>query len=362
VSYSSLFTPLSLSGRELQNRIVMPPMVIWKAGKDGKVTEDHLAHYRACGGAGITVVEATAVSPEGRLAATELGLFADEQVPGMQRLAATIAETGSLPGIQLLHAGGKTNTGRTYGLTPLVVSHTNEMSDAKRELTSSDIERILGDFAAAARRAVAAGFKLLELHGAHGYLGAQFLSPKTNRRTDGWGGSFEKRLRFLLELVRRMRAEVGQDALLSVRLGVAEGGTDGLGVEEGTRAAEILTREGLDLIHVSHAGSRPEALDPASPYEPLLQLARPVRERVAVPVIGIGGIKTPAEADRAIEDGMCDLIAVGRAILADPGWVRKTTQGRPESIALCEDCEPRCYHYTEPEKCPARKRLVEADA
>ena len=364
MSYSTLLSPFPLGIDQLKNRLVMPPMVIWRAGRDGKVTDDHLDHYRESGGAGITIVEATAVSPEGRLAATELGLFEDGQIPGMTELADTITSTGSMPGIQLVHAGGRTKTSRTYGLEPLVVSMSEETSagkgDGKRELTDADIYRIIDDFSAAARRAVQAGFKLIELHGAHGYLGSQFLSPRTNRRRDGWGGSFEKRLRFLVELVRAVRVAVGSGVQLSVRLGVAEGAEDGLPLSEGLRAAEILCRTGLDLIHVSHAGSVPPAPNPESPHEALLQLAKPVCEQVAVPVIGIGGIKTPQQADAALEDDMCDLVAVGRGILADPGWARKAIEGRPEDIAVCEDCRPRCFHYTEPERCPARRRLEAA--
>jgi len=362
MGYSTLLKPFSLGTETLQNRIVMPPLVIWKAGKDGRVTDDHLEHFRRSAGAGLTIVEATAVSPEGRLAATELGLFSDGQIPGMQQLAETISTGGSVAGIQLNHAGGKTNTERTYGETPLVVSRTGKTSESKRELTERDIYRILDDFAAAAGRAVTAGFRLLELHGAHGYLGAQFLSPATNHRTDGWGGSFEKRLRFLMELVRRVRAEIGDNALLSMRLGVTDGREDGLSVTEGTRAAEILSRAGLDLLHVSHAGGEPAPIDPDSPYSSLLQLARPVRERVGIPVIGIGGIKTPDEANSALENDMCDLIAVGRGILADPGWARKSVEQRPEAIYVCRDCLPRCYHYTDPTQCPARNELAAAEA
>ncbi|MFP4232579.1 MAG: tRNA-dihydrouridine synthase, partial [Spirochaetaceae bacterium] len=147
-----------------------------------------------------------------------------------------------------------------------------------------------------------------------------------------------------------------RDRRLSVRLGVAEAAPDGLALEEGIRAAELLAREGLDALHVSHAGGPPAPIDPDSPYDALLQPAKPARERVAVPVIGIGGIKTPEEAEGALEEGICDLIAVGRAILADPRWVRKTVAGRESEIVLCEDCRPRCFHYSEPGRCPARAR------
>lgn len=368
----------------------MPPLVIWRAGKEAEVTAAHLKHYSdTAPGCGLVVVEATAVSPEGRLAASQLGLFEDRHIPGMQQLAAAIRACGALPGIQLHHAGAKTDIKKTWGETPLTPSPVPGNGEV-RELTEDDILRIIEDFAAAARRAVEAGFDLLEIHGAHGYLGSQFLSPRTNRRTDRWGGSLENRAGFLREVVLRIREAVGESAVLSCRLGLAEGppakdavgaaAGPGLTVAEGIRTAQILVEAGLRIVHVSHAGGRPEPLerhdtakddsvkdesttdtgtaaDSSFVPDAVLQLARPVREALSVPVIGVGGVITAENAEAALARGYCDLVAVGRAMLADPAWACKITEGVPETIELCRRCEPRCHHFREPEKCPTRKRL-----
>ncbi|MFP4302432.1 MAG: tRNA-dihydrouridine synthase [Spirochaetaceae bacterium] len=355
---STLLSPLNLpGGRTLGNRIVMPPMVIWRADKNGRVRDEHLRHYaESAPGTGVAIVEATAVLPEGRLAATVLGLFDDAQVPGMADLVRALKNASTLPAIQLHHAGAKTDSENTYGLAPVAPSRLPDRDDLEI-LDEAGIERIVAAFVEAARRAVEAGFELIEIHGAHGYLGAQFLSPKTNRREDAWGGSLENRLRFLREVVRRVRAEVDGRALVSCRLGVAEGGDGGLTVEEGVEAAKQLEEEGLHLIHVSHAGSRPEPLERDSPFDPVLQLAKPVKEAVKIPVIGVGGIADPADAEAALRAGYGDLVAVGRGILADPGWARKTMEGKVEQIVQCEKCEPRCFHHTDPRQCPTRNRL-----
>lgn len=355
---STLLSPLKLpGGRRLSNRIVMPPMVIWRADKSGSVNDSHLRHYaESAPGAGLAIVEATAVSPEGRLAATVLALFEDSQTPGMADLARSIRRTGALPGIQLNHAGGKTDSEKTYGRPPLAPSALEDRPEIE-VLDEEGILRIIADFVAAARRAVEAGFELLELHGAHGYLGSQFLSPRTNRREDRWGGSLDNRLRFLRELVRQVRDVIDGGALLSCRLGVAEGAEDGLQIDEGVEAARALSLEGLDLIHVSHAGSKPAPLEREAPFDPTLQLAKPVREALSMPVIGVGGIIEPAQAEAALRAGYGDLIAAGRAILADPGWARKTAEGKVDQIVRCAACQPRCYHHTNPKLCPARNRL-----
>ncbi len=358
---SRLLKPLDLpGGRRVKNRIVMPPLVIWKAEEAAEVNDFHRRHYaQSAPGCGIAIVEATTVSPEGRLAATQLGIFEDRHVAGLSDLARTIREAGALPGIQLHHAGGRTDVKKTYGRTPLVPSKLPGMEEVQ-ELVEADIARIIEAFGSAAARAVEAGFELLEIHGAHGYLGAQFLSPRTNRRRDRWGGDLQGRLRFLIEVVRRVRSVVGERALVSCRLGVADDtsdNSDGLTIEEGTEAAKALAAEGLDLIHTSYATTKPQPLDASAPFHPFLQLSKPVTEALSIPVIAVGGITTPREAEDALAQGYGDMIAVGRGILADPGWAAKTVAGQGTDIALCIDCKPRCFHYKEPEKCPARRKL-----
>ncbi|MFW6329693.1 MAG: tRNA-dihydrouridine synthase [Alkalispirochaetaceae bacterium] len=350
----SLMTPLELAeGVRTANRMVMPPLVIWRSDKSGRVKDYHLRHYsESAPGAGLVIVEATCVSPEGRLAASQLGIFEDSQIPGLTDLARLVSRSGAIPGIQLHHAGGRSDTEKNYGRTPVAPS-----AGEGEELTEEGVLRLIGCFITAGRRAVDAGFKLLEIHGAHGYLGSQFLSPRTNRRQDRWGGSLENRLRFLTEIVGGLRRELRGEAIVSVRLGVAEKGEDGLLLEEGVEAARSLEAAGCEMIHVSHGGSMPEAIDPDSPFDPLLQLAGPVKEAVSVPVIGIGGIRSPEQAQAALSRGVCDLVASGRAILADPGYARKIVEGKTDQIVTCVQCKPRCFHYKEPARCPTRNHL-----
>ena len=350
-------SPLAIAGVTLPNRVVMPPLVIFAAGMDGRIAGQHLAHYRRSLGPGLVIVEATCVSPEGRLAATQLGLWEDGQIEGMAEMAALIRDSGAVAGIQIHHAGAKATRELTGGLTPLAPS-----ADAGCEaeaLSEDGIGRIVECFAATAQRAVEAGFQVLEIHGAHGYLGSQFLSPRTNRRTDGYGGGVEARTRFLREVVQRIREKVGRRALLSCRLGLAEAGDGGLQVSDGLAGARMLEQAGLDLIHISHGGGGVPlgVAPPGSDFSALLHLAGLAKEQLRIPVIGVGGIKTGEQAEKAINHGLADLIAVGKGILADPGWAGKALAGRDEEISLCIDCKPRCFHFGEPAKCPARRKL-----
>lgn len=373
--FDRLLSPLELApGVSLRNRIVMPPLVTWQADESAEVTDVHRRHYRnSSPGCGMVIVEATTVSPEGRLAATQLGIFEDRHVSGLGSLAEIIREAGALPGIQIHHAGGKTNREKTYGATPLVPSILPGTEGTVAELADADIERIIEAFAVGARRAVEAGFAVIEIHGAHGYLGAQFLSPRTNRRTDSWGGApgagegLSNRLRFLRRVVEGVGRAVDGRALVSCRLGAAEapsteegqppGSTPHLGIEEGVQAARELVDAGLGLVHVSHAGSPPRAIDSSSQFDPTLQLSRPVAREIAVPVVAVTGITTPEEAEAALREGYGHMIAVGRGILADPGWAAKVVSGRSGEIERCVQCEPRCFHHSDPTKCPARRRL-----
>lgn len=361
MDYPRLAESTTVRNLQIPNRIAMPPLVIWAAGKDGLVTDRHVEHYSQCAGPGLVIVEATTVAPEGRLAKTQLGAFDDSQTDGLSRLAATIVEGGGLPGIQIHHAGGRTDRERTYGNTLLVPSVDPAANGGRQELAEEDIARIVDDFGRAARRVTAAGFRLVEVHGAHGYLGSQFLSPKTNRRKDRWGGSLENRARFLCETVGRIREVVDPDVAVTVRLGVAEAGENGLTLEEGVEAARMLEAAGAAMLHVSHAGSMPHQLRPeGSRFSALIHAAAAVKEAVSVPVIAVGGIKMPDEAEEVLHSGYADLVAVGRGILADPAWARKALAGNAEEIERCQDCEPRCHFFTDARRCPARRRVLGA--
>ena len=352
--FEHLRAPFQLASLTVPNRIVMPPMVIWKAAEDGAVTPAILEHYRDSAGPGLVIVEATVVSPEGRLAREQIGIFEDRHVEGLARIAEIIHAAGSVASIQLHHAGRNTNLVNTFGL-PLVAPSAVPVKEVVPEaLTEDGIERILGCFAAAARRAADAGFDAVEIHGAHGYLASQFLSPLANKREDRWGGSLENRARFVRDVARRMRDAAGSRLLVSCRLGAAEAEPGGLTVEEGIQVAKWLEADGMPFLHVSTGiGGTPKLGREGGQWSDRLLLGAAVRKAVGIPVIGIGGIRTPQQAEQVLTEGLVDLVGVGRAMLADPQWAEKTLRDREADIFLCRQC-PVCHHFRHAERCPAR--------
>jgi len=358
--HTLLLSTFDIGHITLSNRIVMPPMVIWAAAEDAMVNQAQLDHYRASAGAGLCIVEATVVSPEGRLAATQLGAFDDAQVEGLRLLAEAVRAGGSVPGIQLHHAGAKTTHAKNYGLPILAPSVIEDAPDGTSALDEDEIFRIIRDFADAAERVADAGFQYIELHGAHGYLGSQFLSPARNRRSDSWGGNLEGRTRFLIEITSAVKQRLSgraQPPVLGMRLGVADGEPGGVALSEGLQAAQMVVAAGVELLHLSHGGTLPELDHAESRWSPTMRLAEAVRPYVSVPVIGVGEIRTPDDAEDALSLGAADLVAVGRGLLADPGWARKVAASQAETIETCQDCKPKCFHFSEPGKCPARRNL-----
>ena len=349
-----LSKPIAVGRLRLRNRIVLPPLVAWAAREDGIVSEYNLKHYATFQDVGLVVVEATAVSPEGRLSQRQIGAFDDGHLAGLTKLADVIHATGAVAAIQLHHAGGSTNLQNTFGLPLWAPSAVTRGKDLPQELTQGEIRRIIADFVAAAKRVVQAGFDAIELHGAHGYLVSQFLSPALNRREDEYGGSLANRARFALELFRAVQDAVGNECLVYMRLGVADGIADGLTIEEGQQVARWLGDAGMELLNISSGvGGAPAAIDANSQWSSIMQLAGAVKAVVDVPVIGVNGIKHPEQAEQALAEGVADLIAVGRAMLADPLWAKKALQEEHDQISLCRGC-PRCGHYKHPFTCPAR--------
>jgi len=328
-------------------------MVVWAATEDGIVTDYILNHYSSIKGVGLAIVEATAISPEGRLAKRQIGAWSDDHIPGLKSLASAIASTGAIPGIQIHHAGRSTNLDNTFGLPLVAPSAVTTGKDMPQELTIEGVGELVEKYAAAAVRAVEAGFLVIELHGAHGYLISQFLSPTANLRTDQYGGSLEGRARFALEVLAAVKKAVQGRALVSMRLGVADSAPEGLSLAEGVQVARWLETAGVELLHISSGIGGPPANMPATEFSPLLQLAAVTKQHVGIPVIGVGGIRTPEQANCALSNNMADIIAVGKAILADPLWAEKAVVGGKE-IALCRGCKP-CGHFKHPFNCPARK-------
>lgn len=352
--YPFLLAPLRIGNMTIPNRIVMPPMVIFQAEDDGLVTDAHCEHYKRSFGPGLIIVEGTAVSPEGRISRRQLGIFSDRHIEGLARLAQIIHSSGAIAGIQLHHAGAlafkETSEKRFKQIMGILIRL------GKQQFMFSGLQRIRADFLEASRRAVEAGFDLIEIHGAHGYLFSQFLSPLKNWRIDRYGGKIENRRRLLLDVYRDICSEVAGRSLVTCRLGIADGHKRGLTLSEGLSTASIMQNEGMKLLDVSSGSGAPASIRPKrSPYSGRLHLAQAAKSALSIPVIGGGGVRHPDLAEQALQDKMADLIYVGKGILSDPAWAQKTIEGKPESIALCRECKI-CFFYTDFTRCPARRK------
>ncbi|WP_331694187.1 NADH:flavin oxidoreductase/NADH oxidase [Pandoraea sputorum] len=346
---SALFSPFELKSAKLRNRIAIPPMCQYSA-IDGVTNDWHLAHYAslARGGAGLVIVEATAVSPEGRISPGCTGLWNDEQTAGMARIAAAIKSHGAVPGIQIAHAGRKASANRPWEgddhigeddprgwptISPSAVAFGGDLGKVPKAMTLDDIARVKADFVAAARRALAAGFEWLELHFAHGYLAQSFFSLHANHREDNYGGDLAGRSRFLLETLAAVREVWSEHLPLTARFGVIEyDGRDEETLAESITLARQMREGGLDLLSVSVGFSTPNANIPwGTPF--LAPISERVKKEAGIPVASAWGIDDPVVANRIVADGQLDLVMVGRAHLANPHWpyfaARELDEKRP---------------------------------
>ncbi len=313
---------VSIGELHLKNRLVMPPMNTELATTKGEVTDELVQHYATrAPWLGIVIVEHSYVRPDGRLSPKQLGAYEDALVGGLTRLAEAVKEAGTPVAIQINHAGMKSDP-ELIGTASIGPSALN----GARELTEEDIRDLTEAFGQAAARAVSSGFDVVEIHGAHGFLLCQFESPITNRRQDGYGGSLEERMQLPIEVVRRVHRETGGGkAQLWYRLGADDRTPGGNTIEEGAKMGEILAAEGVDVIDVSGGicGSRPPGLEGAGYFA---YAARAVKDACGLPVVAVGGITTPQEAEDVLERWGVDLVAVGRAVLDDPLWARKACE------------------------------------
>ncbi|WP_350316422.1 NADH:flavin oxidoreductase/NADH oxidase [Pectobacterium aroidearum] len=333
---SALFQPFKLKDITLRNRIAVPPMCTYSAN-DGLINEWHQIHYAslARGGAGLVIVEATAVAPEGRISPHCTGIWNDEQAQAFAKVAKSIKDAGSVPGIQIAHAGRKASAnvpwegddhipaGDARGwqtIAPSAVPFGANLPKQPQEMTLEDIARVRDDFVAAARRALDAGFEWLELHFAHGYLAQSFFSVHSNKRNDQYGGSFDNRSRFLLETLAAVRDVWPQHLPLTARFGVIEfDGRDEETLQESIELTRRFKAAGLDMLSVSIGFSTPEANIPWAPAF-MGPMAKQVREQADLPVSSAWGFGTPELAEQAVASGQLDLVMVGKAHLANPHW------------------------------------------
>lgn len=339
---SALFEPFSLKDVTLRNRIAIPPMCQYSA-VDGHITDWHEPHYigLARGGAGLVIVEATAVSPEGRITPACTGIWNDQQAEGLARIASGIKAAGAVPGIQIAHAGRKASAHKPWEgddhipdsdprawptIAPSPIPFGANLPKVPTEMTLADIERVKNDFVAAARRALAAGFQWLELHFAHGYLAQSFFSIHANQRTDQYGGSAENRGRFLLETLKAVREVWPQNLPLAVRFGVVEfDGRDEETLAESIRLAKQMREAGLDFLNVSIGFSTPNGKTPWGPAF-LAPVTERVRRETGLPVASAWGFDDPQDAQRVVAEGQLDLVMIGRAHLADPHYAYRLAQ------------------------------------
>ena len=347
----SLFDPIEIRGVRIRNRIVMPPMTTRQAAADGSVTKELIAYYmaRAEGGTGLITVEMAAPDPAGRHRAGELGITEERFVSGLSSLTTQLHHAGAAVAIQIGHAGGHTRRDVTGHppVAPSAIPHVVQEQDTRtivpEALTHDGIRSVVTAFATAAERAKRAGFDVVELHGAHGYLIAQFLSPLDNHRTDQYGGSLANRARFAVEVVQACRQRVG-DFPLGFRLSADEFAPGGVTLEEAKEVCRWLVEAGADVLHVSGGCYRsvPSAAIIAPPMNYpeglFLPLAAAIKKVVKVPVIAVGRLHDPALAARAVEEGHADMVALGRQLIADPEWARKVEEKRPEEIRPCIAC------------------------
>jgi 2,4-dienoyl-CoA reductase-like NADH-dependent reductase (Old Yellow Enzyme family) len=301
---------------------------------DGFANDWHLVHLgsRAVGGAGLVLTEATAVEARGRISARDLGLWKDAHVEFLSRIVRFLESNGAVPGIQLAHAGRKASTAVPWesaagaapaagGWEPIAPSAIpfSERTLTPRAMTLDDVEEVVRAFAAASRRAVAAGFRVIELHFAHGYLVHEYLSPLSNLRQDAYGGGFEQRIRLALEITRAVRAEWPDRLPLLARLSCTDWVEGGWTPEESVELARRLSAEGVDLVDCSSGGLVPYArIDAVPGYQ--VPFARRIRAEAGVPTGAVGLINTPAQAEGIVRDGDADLVMLARAMLRDPYW------------------------------------------
>jgi 2,4-dienoyl-CoA reductase-like NADH-dependent reductase (Old Yellow Enzyme family) len=355
----ALFEKLTLRSITLPNRIGLAPMCQYSA-VDGLANDWHLVHLgaRAAGGTGLVMTEAVSVSPEGRISPGDLGLWDDRQVGPLARIASFLAAQGAVPAIQLAHAGRKASTRRPWegggralpadgGWEPIFAPSAvpfDEGWQVPEELDTDGMERLAAAFAAAARRAAAAGFLVAEIHAAHGYLLHEFLSPIANQRGDAFGGTLEHRMRFPLRVVEAVRAAWPADLPLFLRLSATDWVDGGFVPDEAVVFAREAKARGVDLVDCSSGGMHPKAVVPVAPGYQVPFAAR-IRKEAAVATAAVGLITEPLQAEEILGSGQADLVLLGRELLRNPHWPLRAS----EQLGVAQE-GPRQYLRARPYK------------
>ncbi|MFD2170830.1 NADPH dehydrogenase NamA [Tumebacillus lipolyticus] len=318
---AGLFDSYTIKGLEIKNRIMMSPMCQYQAQEDGTVTPWHFVHYgaRAIGGVGLVMIEASGVEARGRISTRDVGIWSDQHIAGLKGIVDFGKSYGAKMAIQLAHAGTKAETPE-QNVAPSAYTRF-ERYQTPHALSRGEIAEIVEKFRQAAERAVTAGFDAVEIHGAHGYLIHQFLSPITNKREDEYGGSMENRLRFAKEVIAAIKAVIPEEMPLLMRVSAVEYSEEGYSLDEMIEMVKHFKAAGVDLVDVSSGGSLPEAPPAIYPgYQ--LSFAEAIRRGANIPTIAVGILEHPALAEEAVRNERADLIAIGRELLRNPHYAK----------------------------------------
>ncbi|HEY8561912.1 MAG TPA: NADH:flavin oxidoreductase/NADH oxidase [Pyrinomonadaceae bacterium] len=370
MSNSKLFEKYVIRGIEFRNRIWVAPMCQYSS-RDGMPTDWHLVHLgsRAVGGAALVIMEATAVSPEGRISPSDAGIWSDAHAEAYQKITKFIKDQGAVAGIQIAHAGRKASTAEPwhggkivdegYGGWETIAPSAEAFADdypTPRRMTKDDIEKATLDFVAAAQRAVEAGFEAIEIHAAHGYLLHEFLSPLSNKRADEYGGSLENRMRFPLDVAQKVRAAVPEALPVFVRISATDWTDGGWDLEQSIEFCRHLKEIGIDLIDVSTGGNVMHAKIPVGPgYQ--VPFAAEIREKVGIATGAVGMITEPAQAEEILRGGQADAILIAREFLRDPYFSFTAAKALGEKIDYIPKQYGRAIEIREPESAHRVEKL-----
>lgn len=355
--FTKLFSPAKIHNVTLKNRILKAPQSSGMNNMDGTVSERAIRYYadQAAGGAGCIIVEYAYVDDIGSKSAhCHLGINTNEDIPGLAWLAEVIKENGAVPAIQIEHCGRQKFLGTQPIVGPSAIPwpmlwDRYGVEAVPHELTIPEIKEIVSKFGDAALRAKMAGFEIVEIHGAHGYLLTNFFSPTTNHRTDLYGGSLENRMRIYREIVQDVRKKVGPDFAVTIRLSGSDYEPDGFPVEDTIELCKVLEKDGIDAFHIS-GGDHHTMIHQVTPMALSVchntWAAEAIKKHVSVPVIASGSITLPEYAEEILETGKGDFIGLGRPLWADPEWPKKAMEGRPEDIRPCIRCNEGCLERT----------------
>lgn len=346
---TDLFSTISIKGVKIKNRIVFPPMVRSRwSDINGLVSDKHIKHYSqiAKGGAGLIIIEALAVAKDGKLSETQLGIWSDDHIEGIRKIAEVCHRHGAAVIAQIHHAGLETPTSVSkIASAPSDIKKNGHL--AAKALSVKEIQKIQEQFTDAAKRASKAGLDGIELHGAHGYLIGQFMSPITNKRSDDYGGDLSGRSTFALQIIEMIKSSVRSDNFI---IGYRMGGNEPT-LDEGKKIVKILEDAGIDLLHVSsgiEGGTIPKP-PPDFDYGWIVYCGTEIKKLARIPVIVVYKIRTPKQGKYLIENSMADFVAIGRGHLCDTDWANKAKEGL--KVIKCLECA-ECFWFEETEKCP----------